>query len=283
MTLTKEDLLAISQVFGEQIKPLKEAIDRLEVRMTRLEERMTALEERVTRLEERVTLLEERMTALEERVGRLEERMTALEERVGQLEERMTALEERVTQLEETVRKLDTRVTALEEKVERLDTCVITLERKTQKMELLMENDMLPRLQNIEGCYLSTYKRYLHGSDQIETMQTDIDMLKKVVGENDTIEIVSISGLVTEYMRQNDIKVLARGIRDSEDLYYELKMARMNKLLYPEMDTIFLHTSENYAYVSSSLIKEILKFNGPINGLVPEILVDEIKSKFMKN
>ena len=142
MTLTKEDLLAISQVFGEQIKPLKEAIDRLEVRMTRLEERMTALEERVTRLEERVT------------------------------------------QLEETVRKLDTRVTALEEKVERLDTCVITLERKTQKMELLMENDMLPRLQNIEGCYLSTYKRYLHGSDQIETMQTDIDMLKKVVGEH---------------------------------------------------------------------------------------------------
>jgi len=131
-----------------------------------------------------VTLLEERMTALEERVGRLEERMTALEERVGQLEERMTALEERVTQLEETVRKLDTRVTALEEKVERLDTCVITLERKTQKMELLMENDMLPRLQNIEGCYLSTYKRYLHGSDQIETMQTDIDMLKKVVGEH---------------------------------------------------------------------------------------------------
>ena len=135
MTLTKEDLLAISQVFGEQIKPLKEAIDRLEVRMTRLEERMTALEERVT-------------------------------------------------QLEETVRKLDTRVTALEEKVERLDTCVITLERKTQKMELLMENDMLPRLQNIEGCYLSTYKRYLHGSDQIETMQTDIDMIKKVVGEH---------------------------------------------------------------------------------------------------
>lgn len=100
------------------------------------------------------------------------------------LEERVTRLEERVTQLEETVRKLDTRVTALEEKVERLDTCVITLERKTQKMELLMENDMLPRLQNIEGCYLSTYKRYLHGSDQIETMQTDIDMLKKVVGEH---------------------------------------------------------------------------------------------------
>ena len=108
------------------------------------------------------------------------------------------------------------------------------------------------------------------------------NMIKKVIGENEAIEIVSISGLVTNYMKENNIKVLARGIRDSEDLYYELKMARMNKLLYPEMDTIFLHTSENYAYVSSSLIKEVLKFNGPIDGLVPEILIDEIKSKFIK-
>ena len=115
------------------------------------------------------------------------------------------------------------------------------------------------------------------------TVEERKNMIKKVIGENEAIEIVSISGLVTNYMKENNIKVLARGIRDSEDLYYELKMARMNKLLYPEMDTIFLHTSENYAYVSSSLIKEILKFNGPINGLVPEILVDEIKSKFMKN
>ncbi|MEI0603424.1 pantetheine-phosphate adenylyltransferase [Brachyspira alvinipulli] len=114
------------------------------------------------------------------------------------------------------------------------------------------------------------------------TVEERKNMIKKVIGENETIEIVSISGLVTNYMRENNIKVLARGIRDSEDLYYELKMARMNKLLYPEMDTIFLHTSENYAYVSSSLIKEVLKFNGPIDGLVPEILINEIKSKFTK-
>ena len=107
-------------------------------------------------------------------------------------------------------------------------------------------------------------------------------MIKKAIGNNDAIKIVSISGLVTEYMKQNDIKVLARGIRDSEDLYYELRMSRMNKLLYPEMDTIFLHTSEHYSYVSSSLIKEILKFNGPIDSLVPEVLIDDIKSKFIK-
>ena len=110
-------------------------------------------------------------------------------------------------------------------------------------------------------------------------------MIQKVLSESSkkNIEVITISGLVTEYMKNNNIKVLARGIRDSEDLYYELKRSRMNKLLYPEMDTIFLHTSENYAYISSSLIKEILKFNGPIDGLVPSILVEDIKNKFIKN
>lgn len=135
MALTKEDLLAISQIFSEQIKPLDE-------KLTKIEERMTALEERVTRLEERMAALEERMTALEERV---------------------TVLEGRVSHLEE---------------------CVINLEGRATRMELLMENDMLPRLQNIEACYTSTYKRYAHGTDQIETMQEDINTLKKVVQEH---------------------------------------------------------------------------------------------------
>ena len=110
----------------------------------------------------------------------------------------------------------------------------------------------------------------------------DKKMIEKVIGNNDSIEIVAISGLVTEFMKNKGIRVLARGIRDSEDLYYELKMSRMNKLLYPEMDTIFLNTSENYTHISSSLIKEILKFGGPIDGLVPEILIEDIKSKFIK-
>uniref|UniRef100_UPI00261942DA pantetheine-phosphate adenylyltransferase n=4 Tax=uncultured Brachyspira sp. TaxID=221953 RepID=UPI00261942DA len=141
--------------------------------------------------------------------------------------------------------------------------------------------DVLNRLSNI---FDKVYISLAVNLDKSPTFSIEerVNMIEKSIGNNDAIEIVSINGLVTEYMKHNDIKVLARGIRDSEDLYYELKMSRMNKLLYPEMDTIFLHTSENYAYVSSSLIKEILKFNGPIDGLVPEIIVEDIKSKFIK-
>ena len=115
--------------------------------------------------------------------------------------------------------------------------------------------DVLYRLADIfEKVYISVAVN-LEKSPTFTTEER-INMIKKVVGENDTIEIVSISGLVTEYMKQNDIRVLARGIRDSEDLYYELKMSRMNKLLYPEMDTIFLHTSEIVVNGKTSLGKK---------------------------
>lgn len=141
--------------------------------------------------------------------------------------------------------------------------------------------DVLCRLANIfEKVYISIAIN-LEKSPAF-TLEERKKMIEKVIEGKDSIEIVAISGLVTEYMKNNGIKILARGIRNSEDLHYELKMAKMNKLLYPEMDTIFLNTSENYNYISSSLIKEILKFGGPIDGLVPEILIEDIKSKFIK-
>ena len=55
---------------------------------------------------------------------------------------------------------------------------------KLKKIELTQENDILPRLQNIEACYTNTYKRYQSGIEQIDAMQTDIDIMKKVIGEH---------------------------------------------------------------------------------------------------
>ncbi len=145
--------------------------------------------------------------------------------------------------------------------------------------------DILYRLSNIfEKVYISIAVNLEKSPTfTLEERKNMIEKaIKKVITDEDSIEIVAITGLVTEYMKNNGIKILARGIRDGEDLNYELKMAKANKLLYPEMDTIFLNTHENYNYISSSLIKEILKFGGPIDGLVPEILIEDIKSKFIK-
>ena len=94
----------------------------------------------------------------------------------------------------------------------------------------LGHSDVLYRLANIfEKVYISIAVNL--EKSPIFTLEERKKMIEKVIGNNDSIEIVAISGLVTEYMKNNQIKVLARGIRDSEDLYYELKMSRMNKLL----------------------------------------------------
>lgn len=65
-----------------------------------------------------------------------------------------------------------------------LDTKLKPLEDREKNIELLLENDALPRLQNIEACYTSTYRRYANGMNQIETMVADIDIMKKVVTEH---------------------------------------------------------------------------------------------------
>lgn len=65
-----------------------------------------------------------------------------------------------------------------------LDTKLKPLEDKAKSIEILLENDVLPRLQNIEACYTSTYRRYANGINQIEAMQADIDIMKKVITEH---------------------------------------------------------------------------------------------------
>lgn len=65
-----------------------------------------------------------------------------------------------------------------------LDVKLRPIEDRTKNIELLLENDVLPRLQNIESCYTSTYRRYVDGINQVEAMQADIDIIKKVIAEH---------------------------------------------------------------------------------------------------
>lgn len=65
-----------------------------------------------------------------------------------------------------------------------LDAKLKPLEDRTKNIELLLENDVLPRLQNIESCYTSTYRRYSNGINQLDALQSDMDIVKKVLSEH---------------------------------------------------------------------------------------------------
>lgn len=83
-------------------------------------------------------------------------------------------------------------------------------------------------------------------------------------------EIIDFSGLLVEFVRENQISCIVRGLRDTPDFTSEMPRAYMSKHLYSDFETIFLLTSIEHSYVSSSAIKELLYFNGKIDGLVPE-------------
>ncbi len=80
--------------------------------------------------------------------------------------------------------KLKKNVDILQEEVSDLQVKVHNLEISVRNINLNMENDFSPRLQNIEGCYLTTYNRYQSGVEQIDVIQTDVDMLKKTVSNH---------------------------------------------------------------------------------------------------
>lgn len=92
----------------------------------------------------------------------------------------------------------------------------------------------------------------------------------------DKVEVDSFAGLTVEYAKQRRATVLLRGLRVLSDFEKELQMAHTNKTLYDEIETVFLATSTEYSFLSSSVVKEIAKFGGAIAHLVPENVAQEI-------
>ena len=106
-----------------------------------------------------------------------------------------------------------------------------------------------------------------------------VELIKSCTKHLKNIKIVSFNGLLVDYCKDNGIDTLVRGIRTGADIEYELQMAHMNKELNPDIETIILPTTPKYSFVSSSLVKEVLTFNGDIKNLVPDIVLEELKKK----
>ena len=111
------------------------------------------------------------------------------------------------------------------------------------------------------------------------TIDERVELIKKSVSHIDNVEVIFFEGLLVEYCKQNDIKVLVRGVRSSADVSYELQMAHMNKELCEDIETIILPTNTKYSFISSSLIKEVLSFDANIENLVPRCVLEELKKK----
>ncbi|WP_425061353.1 Phosphopantetheine adenylyltransferase [Sporomusa carbonis] len=108
------------------------------------------------------------------------------------------------------------------------------------------------------------------------TMQERVEMLNVATKDIPNIKVDCFSGLLNDYVRQQNSSFIVRGLRALTDFEYEFQRALLIKKIDPGMETIFMMTSNEYSFISSSGIKELAKFGGPITGLVPECLEEFI-------
>ena len=106
-----------------------------------------------------------------------------------------------------------------------------------------------------------------------------VRMLKQLTSRWKNVEVDSFSGLLVDYARRQEARVLVRGLRAISDFEYEFQMAHMNKKLAPEIDTVMLMTGERHSYISSNIVKEIARFGGRIDDLVPPGVRDSVFKK----
>lgn len=107
-----------------------------------------------------------------------------------------------------------------------------------------------------------------------------VELLRESTLHIDNLTVDSYDGLVSDYVKNNDINIIIRGLRSAGDFEYEYNQAQMNKHLAPDINTIFLLTAPEYLFISSSAVRELAQFKGDVHGLVPECVEIAIKSKF---
>jgi pantetheine-phosphate adenylyltransferase len=110
-----------------------------------------------------------------------------------------------------------------------------------------------------------------------------VDLIKECIHNkswNNQIEVEQFSGLLIDFARTKNVKVLVRGVRQISDFEYEFRMALTNRRLAPDIDTVFLMPDEQLTFISASIVKEIAYWGGDLTSFVPENVADALIRKF---
>jgi len=109
-----------------------------------------------------------------------------------------------------------------------------------------------------------------------------VRLVREATKDLDRVEVESFEGLLTDYLKRRDSKIIIRGLRAVSDFDYEFQMALMNRRLSTNVETVFLTPSEEYSFLSSSLVKEIASRGGDVVEFVPQMVEKALKAKFSK-
>lgn len=113
------------------------------------------------------------------------------------------------------------------------------------------------------------------------TVEERVDLLREVTKKYDNVEVDSYEGLLVDYAKEKGAVAVVKGLRAVSDFEYEFQMSMINKKLYGDMETIYLNTSQDYMYLSSSVVKQIATLGGDISNFVPECIHDKIVDRLL--
>ena len=121
----------------------------------------------------------------------------------------------------------------------------------------------------------------LHNSTKspLFSVEERVRILNEAIKDLPNVEIVAFSGLSVDFARQCKAKVIIRGLRAITDFEYELQMAQTNRVIAPDIDTIFLTTNLKYSYLSSSIVKEIAGYQGDISEFLHPAVAEKVREK----
>ncbi|MBP3702384.1 MAG: pantetheine-phosphate adenylyltransferase [Lachnospiraceae bacterium] len=111
------------------------------------------------------------------------------------------------------------------------------------------------------------------------TAEERVEMIKEVTKDIENVEVEAFGGLLVDYAKQKNAGIIVRGLRAITDFEYELQMAQTNHKLNSDVDTVFLTTSVEYAYLSSSTVREIGAYGGDISKFVPSGILNDVIEK----
>lgn len=114
------------------------------------------------------------------------------------------------------------------------------------------------------------------------TPEERVKMIQAVAAGLDNIEIDTFDGLLADYVRDKKAVAIVKGLRAVSDFEYEFQMALANKKLYNDAETVFLTTSAENMYLSSSVVKQIASFGGDISHFVPESILEDIQKRLIR-
>lgn len=114
------------------------------------------------------------------------------------------------------------------------------------------------------------------------TMEERLEMLREATKEFPNVTIQTFEGLTVDFAKENDAKLIIRGLRAVTDFEIEMQIAQTNHSINPDIDTMFFTTSLEYAFLSSTIVKEVAFYGSDVSKFVPDVVADKLREKYQK-